>query len=201
MIIFISLCIYSFTIFKLCLSQKTKFQFSLTNADHMCLFENFPEKQMVIFSIQTKTLKDFKIDLKNSKGKVLITKLNENFNEGFMTNTTEYLEICVYNFGTETKEFDFELKYGVSANDFSSVIKEKDLKPIDAEMRKLIDKKSFLDHYSLSAQNNDVLFEQILDSMSHRIVFYSACLIVLMISIGFMEIIYLKKFMERRKII
>ena len=93
------------------------------------------------------------------------------------------------------------MKYGVAAKDYSSIAKTKDLQPIDLELQKITDKKNTLNHYVRVSQQHEKMFEKSLDSISSKIVFYSMILMAMMIVIGVIETVYLKKFMERRKII
>ena len=180
--------------------QQIRFDYILGAGEEQCLYEYFPEKTFVIYSVRTYTNK-IMIELKNSSGYVMYSKKDSDFNEGFTTTKSDYLELCTYNKGKTNATFEFELKYGVGANDYSSVVKSKDLKPIEIEMKKIVDKKGRLEHYNRFSQNNDKLFESSLDSMSQKIVFYSISLIIFMIVVGLSETIYLKKFMEKRKII
>lgn len=182
------------------LNQQTSYKFSLDIAESQCLFEYFPEKTTVIFSVSSSG-KEYQIDLKDSKGNVIMSKKNTNFNEGYTTDNSGYFEICTFNLDSETTEFNFNMKYGVAANDYSSIVKAKDLRPIDVEMLKILDRKNLIEQYNIFSQRHDQLFEVSLNNMSRRIIFYSAILMIFMIIIGLSETLYLKKFMEKRKII
>lgn len=197
---FISLLISLLALISIVSSQQIKFEYTLAPKEKQCLFEYFPEKTMVIYSVKTRSLNS-KIELKDSKGAIMYVRRANNLNEGFTTTSSDYLELCCENLGKDPATFDYELKYGVGANDYSSIVKSKDLQPIEAEIKNIISKKSIIDHYKRFGENNDNIFESTLDSMSQRIIFYSVYLILFMIFIGFVEIVYLKKFMQKRKII
>ena len=99
------------------------------------------------------------------------------------------------------EEIKLTIKSGVSANDFSSVPKSKDLEPIDYEIEKLLQKRSTLNHYHKVSQEKQNQFTSIYKTISNRIIFYSLLMIAGMILIGVIETLYLKRFMEKRKII
>jgi hypothetical protein len=119
----------------------------------------------------------------------------------FTSTSTGYFEICIENRYNETSNIFFDLKYGVSARDYSSVAKAKDLKPIEVELQRIIDKKRLMNHYLISANQHERSFETMLDSISAKIVLYSMILMGVMIFIGIIETVYLRKFMEKRKLI
>ena len=109
--------------------------------------------------------------------------------------------VCIKNYGKEKCESKLTIKSGINANDFSSIAKSKDLEPIDYELEKLLQKQKRLSHFhkvSIEKQNE---FSSIYKSISSRISYYSLLMIAGMIMIGIMETLYLKRFMEKRKII
>ena len=105
------------------------------------------------------------------------------------------------NVGKTKAEVQFVVKSGIGANDLSSVAKSKDLEPIDYELDKILKKESLLNHLNEMSQEKRSMFGILYTSISNRIIFCSVLLIVGMIAIGVIEALYLKKFMERRKII
>ena len=56
--------------------------------------------------------------------------------------------------GKYNNEINLSIKSGVSANDYSSVAKSKDLEPIDFELDKLLEKQSLLNHFNKVSQEN-----------------------------------------------
>ena len=50
--------------------------------------------------------------------------------------------------GRFSGEVQLTIKSGISANDFSSVVKSKDLDPIDNELDKIIRKHQILNHFN-----------------------------------------------------
>ena len=195
---------YKGFIFALCfammMTQQNSFRFNLGKNEEECLFDYFPDKTLVIYEVYTSNV-TIGVVLKNPEQKVLESQETTFFKYPFTTYSGGYYEICITNGGNFTTPVHFTLKYGVSAKDYSSVARTKDLKPIDLELEKLSDRTKYLSHYANFAQSHEQIFETSLDSISGKIVFFSSILIGMMIVIGAIETFYLKKFMERRKII
>ena len=87
------------------------------------------------------------------------------------------------------------------AKDFSSLAKTKDLEPIDYEIDKIKEQTQGIRHFNGRAFRLMRRFERRLDSLSSKIIICSVIMIIVMIFIGILETIYLKKFMQRRKLI
>ena len=195
---------YKYFIISLCLvmimSQQNSFRFHLEKNQEECLFDYFPDKTLVIYEVYTSNV-TIRVVLKNPEQKVLESQQTTFFKYPFTTYSGGYYEICISNGGNYTTPVHFTLKYGVAAKDYSSVARTKDLKPIDLELEKLSDRTKYLSHYANFAKSHEQIFETSLESISGKIVFFSSILIAMMIVIGGMETFYLKKFMERRKII
>lgn len=181
-------------------SQQSTLEFVLEVSQTNCLYEYFPESTLVILEV-IPTGENVQIELKKPDQSILQSRKNETFKEAFTAETSGYYEVCIMNYGKSTTTIYFDLKYGVAAKDYSSIAKTKDLQPIDLELTKITDKKNTLNHYVRVSQQHEKMFEQSLDSISSKIVFYSMILMAMMIIIGVIETVYLKKFMERRKII
>ena len=98
-------------------------------------------------------------------------------------------------------EILFALKYGVGAKDYSSIARAKDLKPVDLALEKLSDRAKDMSHRISFSQSHEDMFEFFLDSISSKVMIFSSIVIVIMILVGYMETLYLKNFMRRRKII
>ena len=79
--------------------------------------------------------------------------------------------------------------------------KSKDLEPIDYELDKILEKEKILNHFISLSQKKENRFELTYKSIYDRIILCSIILIVGMIIIGVIETLYLKRFMEKRKII
>ena len=138
---------------------------------------------------------------KNRTLSQLIDIKDYNFIYSFTTSHQGYYEICMINYDTKYTIINYNLKYGIAAKDYSSIAKTKDLKPIDVEIEKLVEKTSALNYKSNYIRANEQLTQSMLDKVSSRLFFFAEVMIAVMVLIGIAETFYLKKFLQKRKII
>ena len=119
----------------------------------------------------------------------------------YTTKHNGFANFCIENRGKIVSEVNIKIRSGISANDYSSVAKSKDLEPIDFELDKILKKESLLNHLNTNSLEKKHEFRALFKSLSAKVIFYSILLIIGMILIGVVETLYLKRFMEKRKII
>ena len=180
--------------------QETRFHFNLEPNIEECFSEYFPDKTLVIYEIYSGEGK-CKYVLINPQKIIVEDKESVDFNYPFTTYEGGVYEICLTNVDTKTIDIDFSLKYGVGAKDYSSIARAKDLKPVDLALEKLSDRAKDLSHRISFSQSHENIFENFLDSISSKVMTFSSIVIIIMIFVGYMETLYLKNFMRRRKII
>ena len=180
--------------------QETHFRFNLDPNIEECFSEYFPDKTLVIYEILSSEGK-CRYALTNPKKVIVEDKQSVDFSYPFTTYEGGVYEICITNIDTKSFEIDFSLKYGVGAKDYSSIARAKDLKPVDLALEKLSDRAKDMSHRISFSQSHENVFENFLDSISSKVMTFSSIVIVIMILVGYMETLYLKNFMRRRKII
>ena len=180
--------------------QESRFHFNLEPNIEECFSEYFPDKTLVIYEIFSSEGK-CKFVLTNPKKVIVEDKESVDFSYPFTTYEGGVYEICLTNVDTKSLDIDFSLKYGVGAKDYSSIARAKDLKPVDLALEKLSDRAKDLSHRISFSQSHENIFENFLDSISSKVMTFSSIVIVIMIFVGYMETLYLKNFMRRRKII
>ena len=109
--------------------------------------------------------------------------------------------MCITGLDKNISEIHFTLKYGIDAKDYSSLARSKDLKPIDLALEKLDDRAKDISKGISFSQFKDRNFEKILDKVSSKVIIFSIVIICCMLFVGYLEAIYLKNFMRRRKLI
>ena len=181
-------------------SQESNFRFSLETKVEECFSEYFPDKTLVIYEIACYE-GNLKFKLINPKKEVVEEKEGKTFNYPFTTYEGGTYEVCVTNLDAQINEIIFSLKYGVGAKDYSSIARAKDLKPVDLALEKLSDRAKDMSHRISFSQSHENVFEKFLDSISSKVMIFSTLVIIIMILVGYMETLYLKNFMRRRKII
>ena len=180
--------------------QESRFKFILESKLEECFSEYFPDKTLVIFEI-TSPSSENKYRLINPKKSVVEEKESDNFNYPFTTYEGGVYEICITNLDNKPNEIDFSVKYGVGAKDYSSIARTKDLKPVDLALEKLSDRAKEMSHRISFSQSHENIFEKFLDSISSKVMIFSSIIMCIMMVVGYMETLYLKNFMRRRKII
>ena len=184
----------------LCSCQEIKFRFFLPSNVEECFSEYFPDKTLVIYEISSPASNN-KYVITNPKKGIIEQKTDSNFLYPFTTYEGGVYELCITNLGNEPSDIEFSLKYGVGAKDYSSIARAKDLKPVDLALEKLSDRAKDMSHRISYSQSHENVFEKFLDSISSKIMLFSFIVIGIMVVVGYMETLYLKNFMRRRKII
>ena len=180
------------------LSQFYYFGFNLDTEEELCFSEYFERETVVKY--QSKSILPIIMDIKNPKGKIIYRQTNTSHTFTTTTLDNGYVNICFENKGKPTNA-SIALKYGIAAKDFSSLAKTKDLQPIDIEIEKIKYQTQNIQHVSRRAQSQMRIFENKLDLLSNKIIICSIIIISVMVFIGILETVYLKKFMQRRKLI
>ena len=189
------------TIIKLTSSQISNYIFRLEKGEKECLQDFFPSKTLVIYEIVS-NISQIQFTLTQKVDSLQLSKINDySFKYPFTTYQQGYYEICIYNYDIKATYIYYNLKYGVAAKDYSSIARTKDLKPIDIEIEKLVEKISTLNNKSTFIRQMEKLTQTMLDSISNKLFNYGIMMIIVMIIIGVLETFYLKKFLQKRKII
>ena len=197
---FILFITFFFLLITMSKSQFSAYIMDLDSFEQRCLNEYYKAQTVIIYEVSSKT-KEILSEVKSPNGHILYHYINSTNVYSFTTQYNGFYNFCVQNVGKTKAEVQFVVKSGIGANDLSSVAKSKDLEPIDYELDKILKKESLLNHLNEISQEKRSMFGILYTSISNRIIFCSVLLIVGMIAIGVIEALYLKKFMERRKII
>ena len=125
----------------------------------------------------------------------------KDLNVPFTTEQTGDYELCIMNYDHILIELNFSLKYGLGAKDYSSIARKKDLKPTELIVEKMEDRARDIVKILSFERNKYIRTDKILDELCIKIMAYSILIVICMVSVGVLEIIYLKKFMKKRKVI
>jgi hypothetical protein len=188
-------------IFEYINSQISKYYFRLEGNEKQCLQDFFPSKTLVIYNINLNNTKIKYTLTQNLNNSLLFETSDLIFIYSFTTSQQGYYEVCLFNYDSKSTIINYNLKYGVAAKDYSSIAKTKDLKPIDIEIEKLIEKTKILYKKTHYANAFDHLTISMLDGITRKIFFFGLLMILIMIFIGIFETFYLKNFFQKRKII
>ena len=196
-ILFITLCYFLISISK---CQYSSFIIDLDANQQRCIIEYYKIKTVIIFEV-TSDNKDILAEIRSPNGRIIYHNINSTNTYSFTSQNDGFFNFCIQNYGRVNSEVNIIIKSGIGANDYSSVAKSKDLEPIDYELDKILEKEKILNHFIRLSQKKENRFELTYKSIYDRIILCSIILIVGMIIIGVIETLYLKRFMEKRKII
>ncbi len=191
---------FLFLIIKISKCQYSSFGMDLDAYQERCLNEYYKVQTVIIFEVNCE-IKDILTQIRSPNGHIIYYNTNTTSIFSFTTQNDGYYNFCMKNLGDTNTEINLVIKSGIGANDYSSVAKSKDLEPIDFELDKILEKESLFNHFNRISQEKQEMFGFLYKSISNKIIFYSILLIIGMVLIGIVETLYLKTFMERRKII
>ena len=181
------------------ISQQFSFDQSLLEKEEICIEEYYKIGTVTIISIYSDNPIELSIFMPTKK--ILYSNKTEIHTFSFVSEYDDYYEFCLYNENYKKTNFSIFLKSGIAAKDFSSLAKTRDFKKSEIEIEKIIERKKNIQHFYHRSYNHDINFEISIQQLTKRIITCSFIIIFVMILIGGVETYYLKKFMERRKII
>ena len=192
--------IFFFFLINISQSQHSSFILELEPNQEICLNEYYKMQTVVIYEV-TSEIHEILSQIKAPNGHIIYYNTNNTSVYSFNSQYNGYYNFCMKNNGKIKAEVNFLVKSGIGANDYSSVAKSKDLEPIDFELDKILKKESLLNHFNIVSKEKQSSFGLLYSSISNKIIFHSILMMIGMILIGVVEALYLKRFMERRKII
>ena len=182
------------------LTQYISFGMELDSFQERCLSDYYKAQTVIVYELNS-NYPEMLLEVKSPDGRILYHHVNSTSLFSLTANSNGFYSVCTKNMGKYKGDITLTIKTGVSANDYSSVAKSKDLEPIDYELNRILKRQYMLNHLNRVSQEKQNQFGSIYKSISNRIIFYSLFMIAGMIFIGIVETLYLKRFMEKRKII
>ena len=179
--------------------QNINFKHHLRRLDEYCLTEYFPDKTLIIYKIISDSSK-IRCQLKLDE-EVIESKVTGEFNYPFTSKEGGDYMICITNYDIKDAEVNLSIEYGVGARDYSSVAKTKDLKPIDLALQKLSDRAFEMSRLISYSRGHENIFENYLDELTSKLVINSSIVMICMIVVGYVETLFLRNFMRRRKLV
>ena len=90
---------------------------------------------------------------------------------------------------------------GIAARDYSELAKKENLIPVELNLQKLEDMISYLIREFSTINSHELKQISLNDVISYKVMFFSIAFIIGMCVISFLEILYIKKYFQSRKII
>ena len=175
--------------------------FDIKPKKNFCIGENITEDTVAIFSVKTKN-KNLIIELHDPKGNILYSKKNHlEIRVSLTANMTGNYELCVKNNDKKTVDIEYELLTGIQAQDYSQFARESNIKPAEEAIIKLKNvTKSLIKEFNKVAKEEDKNLK-VNNLISEKIPSVSVITITVMLVVGLIEFIYIKKYLQNRKLI
>ena len=177
------------------------FSFQVKQGKQYCIGEYLTEDTVAIFAMST-DLKNIIINLNDPSGKSLYTKKYQQDVRVSLTSTESgNYEMCIKNNDRSEAKVQFEFLSGINAQDTSEIAKESSIQPAEAAIVRLKDMSRDLINDLTSVVKEEDKNLKANDAISSKITMVSILTICVMIAVGVIETIYIKKYLQNRKLI
>ena len=175
--------------------------FDIKPNKNFCMGEYITEETVVIFTLKSKS-KNLIIELHDPKGNVIYSKKNKlEIKVSLTTSESGNYEMCVKNNDKKIVQIDYEILTGIQAQDYSQFAKESSIQPAEAAIVKLKNMgKSLIKDYNKVVKAEDKNLK-VNDIISGKISMVSMITILVMITVGLIEFCYIRKYLQKRKLI
>lgn len=110
-------------------------------------------------------------------------------------------QLCIDNYSSQEVILNFEFLSGVTARDYSDLVKRDNLQPIELNLQKLEDMMGYLIHEFESIMRIEKKTVSMSDYISYKIIIFTIFTLVVTALASFLEVVYVKKFLINRKLI
>ena len=179
----------------------TIFTIDVKTGKNYCIGEYLTEDTVAIFAMSS-NLKNIVINLYDPKRKSLyFKKYQQDVRVSLTATESGNYEMCIKNNDRTDAKVQFEFLSGLLAQDASEVAKESSIQPAETAIVRLKDMSKDLinDLNSVVKEEDNNLKAN--DAISSKITMVSALTILAMIAVGVIETIYIKKYLQNRKLI
>ena len=184
-------------------SEQITFGFSLDKKQQLCLSDYFTKQTTFIYRIVSEENSVFTVDIKAPDGRIIYHMTDQiNIQFSNIAELNGYYQVCVENNkNSNIIPIYYLLRTGVSVKDYSSVAKTKDLEPMNLAFQQITEMINYIKHYRKRIDKYMRSSQKYYKKLSHNTILYSIIMMGAMIFIGITETVYMKKYMERRKLI
>ena len=176
------------------------FNFTVKPGKEYCIGEYLTEDTVAIFAMST-DLKHVLIKLNDPQGKNLYTKNQLDVRVSLTATESGNHEMCIKNYDRSEGDVQFEFLSGIQAQDTSEIAKESSIQPAEAAIVRLKDMSRDLINDLSSVVKEEDKNLKANDAISSKITIVSLITILVMIAVGVVETIYIKKYLQNRKLI
>ena len=179
----------------------TIFSIEVKQSKEYCIGEYLTEDTVAIFAMST-NLKNIVINLydPNRKSRYM-KKYQQDVRVSLTATESGNYEMCIKNNDRSEAKVTFEFLSGLNAQDTSEIAKESSIQPAEAAIVRLKDMSKDLINDLNSVVKEEDKNLKANDAISSKITMVSILTILVMIAVGIIETIYIKKYLQNRKLI
>jgi hypothetical protein len=96
---------------------------------------------------------------------------------------------------------NFELLTGITAKDYSELVKKENLKPVELSLQKLEDMMSYIIHEFEEIMSLEQKNLTLNDYLSYKIIIFTILTLCFIGFASFLEVIYVKRYFKNKKLI
>ena len=177
------------------------FTIDVKKGKNYCVGEYLTEDTVAIFAMSS-DVKNIVINLYDPKRKNLyLKKYQQDVRVSLTATESGNYEMCIKNNDRTDAKVQFEFLSGLLAQDASEIAKESSIQPAETAIVRLKDMSKDLinDLNSVVKEEDNNLKAN--DAISSKITIVSVLTILAMIAVGVVETIYIKKYLQNRKLI
>ena len=196
-----NLFLYTFLFFIISEINCVFFTIDVKTGKNYCIGEYLTEDTVAIFAMSS-NLKNIVINLNDPKGKNLyLKKYQQDVRVSLTATQSGNYEMCIKNNDRTDAKVNFEFLSGLAAQDASEIAKESSIQPAETAIVRLKDmSKDLINDLNSVVKEEDINLKAN-DAISSKITMVSVLTILAMIAVGVVETIYIKKYLQNRKLI
>jgi hypothetical protein len=188
-------------LFLIPLSFSLKFGFEIKPYATFCTGEYLTENTVAIFSISSSSNK-LNIELFSPDSKKIYEKKQQGETKvSFTSSSTGNYKLCVKSYDNNVMDIDIDFASGVAAKDYSELAKQSNLKPLELSLQRLEDMLTFT---MRDISNVAEFYEHHLSdnqSLHTKTLAFSLITMIVMVTTGIMETVYIQRYLHQKKVI
>lgn len=194
--IFILLSIFTVVIYAI--------QFEVQPQRTRCISDDASEEELIVgkFSIVPEGDADILVKVYDPSNREVYSKVGSNTGKFAWTAKMEgEHKACFTNTGSVPKIVTFFLEMGETSKDYDSVAKKENLKPMEIELKRIEDMVQIIheDMAHLKVREEEMRITN--DATNARVMYLSVFSVLVLVSLGMLQMVYLKRFFVSKKMI
>lgn len=175
------------------------FNFFIAPGQTICFREDLLSETLAIVEVSSQH--EFGLRIQDSGNYFLYEKTQNSHKYSWTAFNSGVYSCCVFGMQGKEASVDFSLRKGVRAKDYSHIAKTNNLKGIEVNLKKLSEHaKDVLKKIKYLREREEQL-RITNDTIHSRVIVYSISTICILLALGIVQIMYLKRFFKSKKMI